>query len=182
MTKLEAKLEALLAPQVRSLGYELLDLEYHTGGGSLLRLFIEFPEGEDQRKISLQDCVAVDKGLDPVLESPELDALLPQGFTLEVSSPGVDRPLKKPQDFQRFTGKKAVVKTFRPLTEMEMGNKSYFENHRKQKNFSGRLQGIQGEAVVMESDQESYRIPLALITKAHLDGVAELADGAKNED
>ena len=168
-SSLVSKIESLIAPTVRSLGYELLDLEYQpksAGGGPLLRLFIENPNGAP---ISVDDCSAVDHGLDPVIESPELDSLLPNGFSLEVSSPGIDRPLKKRGDYERFAGSQVHIHTFRPLTVEEMGNAKYFENHKKQKNFFGVLQGIQEEAVSLEADNARITIPIALIAKANLD-------------
>jgi ribosome maturation factor RimP len=177
MSTLEQKLEALIAPQVRVLGYELVDLEYQArspSGGPLLRLFIDFPEGSEAKHIGLEDCIAVDKGLDPLFESTEFDTLNVSGFTLEVSSPGLDRPLKKISDYQKHKGKNVVVRTFRPPTEEEYGNPDYFKHHQKQKNFLGRLLDVRGDKIVMEIDNASFEIPLALISKAHVDGSSEV--------
>jgi ribosome maturation factor RimP len=173
-------IEALVAPKVRSLGYDLLDLEYQARspqGGPVLRLFIENPEG---KPISFEDCAAVDHGLDALFESPEFDAVVPDTFTLEVSSPGLDRPLKKPSDFLKYEGRKAQIKTYRPLTEAELGNSKYFEHHQKQKNFFGILKGYAGDSVELEADNERIKIPFALITKANLDVASQLSvDDAK---
>ena len=176
------KIESILGPKVHELGYELLELEYQPksqNGGPVLRLFVESQSGTP---ISLEDCVTVDHGLDPVIESPEFDQLLPQGFSLEVSSPGVDRPLRKPSDFERFTGHWAQIHTFRPLTEAEMGNAKYFANHQKQKNFFGVLQGITEGAVILEADNARINIPFALISKANLDVSRKLAAEGKHKD
>ncbi len=170
-----SRLEALVSPEVKGLGFDLLDLEYSPSspqGGPLLRLFIENPDG---KPISFEDCVAVDHGLDTFFASSEFDSLLPEGFTLEVSSPGVDRPLKRPSDFLRFEGKRAQIKTYRPLTAEEIGNGKYFEHHQKQKNFLGILRGYTGESVELESDSERIKIPYALITKAYLDVSSQLS-------
>jgi ribosome maturation factor RimP len=168
-------MEALVSPRVKSLGYELLDLEYQARspqGGPVLRLFIESLEG---KPISFDDCAAVDHGLDSLFESPEFETVLPETFTLEVSSPGLDRPLKKPSDFLKHEGQRAQIKTFRPLTEAEMGNGKYFEHHQKQKNFFGILKGYAGDSVELEADKERIKIPFALITKANLDVASQLA-------
>jgi ribosome maturation factor RimP len=168
------KLELLLAPHVRALGYDLLDLDYaprSAHGGAMLRLFIENPSGAP---ILFEDCAKVDRGLDSVIEGEEFGAFLSDSFTLEVSSPGLDRPLKLPSDFQKFAGQAAQVKTFRPLTKEEMGNEKYFEHHQKQKNFVGVIRGFNGDAVEMETDKLTYRVPFALITKANLDVSSKL--------
>jgi ribosome maturation factor RimP len=176
---LVSRIENLVSPVVRGLGYELLDLEYTPRGpqGPLLRLFIENPSGEP---ISFDDCVAVDNGLDSLFESPEFEAVLADTFTLEVSSPGLDRPLKKPSDFLKYAGQRAEVKTYRPLTETEMGNGKYFTHHQKQKNFFGILRGYAGDSVELEADNERIKIPFALITKANLDVASQIsAEGSK---
>lgn len=176
---LASRLEEMLTPEVKKLGYELLDLEYlprTNQGGAVIRLFIDSPAGKG---ISFEDCVAVDHGLDPVFESNSFEDLLADTFTLEVSSPGLDRPLKKPSDFLKYAGKRAEIKTYRPLTAEEMGNEKYFEHHQKQKNFFGILHGYAGDSVELETDNERFRIPFALITKANLDVASQLdtADG-----
>lgn len=178
---LVTRIEALVAPRVRSLGYELLDLEYQAkgvSGGPVLRVFIETLNGSP---IQFEDCVKVDNGLDELLESPEFEAVLATTFTLEVSSPGLDRPLKKRSDFERYVGKKAQIKTFRPVTLEEMENAKYYEHHQKQKNFSGILRGLQGDSLKLETDKMIFQIPLALISKANLDVEDQLTVGDTND-
>lgn len=170
-----SRIEALIAPQVQTLGYELLDLEYQPRsnlGGPVLRLFIENPKGV---AITFEDCVAVDHGLDTLFESAEFEAVLTETFTLEVSSPGLDRPLKKPSDFLKYVGQRAEVKTYRPLTEEEMGNGKYYVHHQKQKNFFGVLKGYAGDSVELEADNQTFKIPFALITKANLDVASQIS-------
>lgn len=178
---LASKIELLFAPQVANLGYELLSAEYLPNtniGGAVIRLFIENPKGTP---IGFDDCVAVDHGLTPLIESSTFDQLLPNGFTLEVSSPGVDRPLKKVADFERYKGKKAVIKTYRALMLEDLGNAKYFEHHQKQKNFSGTLLGIEGAAVMLKVDKEKISIPFALIAKANLDEARFLDTDGSND-
>jgi len=174
------RLEALIAPKVSALGYELLDLEYQPTGpqGSVLRVFIENPKGSP---ISFDDCVAVDHGLDPLFESAEFESVLSTAFTLEVSSPGIDRPLKKPADFDRYSGKKAYIHTFRPLSLEEMGNETYFAHHQKQKNFFGILRGTAGSSVELETDNQRFKIPFDLIAKAKLDVASQIVEGANEQ-
>jgi len=170
-----SQLEALITPKLRSLGYELLDLEYQARSaqdGPLLRVFIENSSGEP---ISFDDCAAVDHGLDTLFESPDFETLLPVGFTLEVSSPGLDRPLKRVQDFQRFAGEKALLHTYRPLTLEELKNEKYFEHHKKQKKFSGTLREASEDFIALEVDGEKISIPFDLIAKANLDVVNNLS-------
>lgn len=181
---LASRLEIMVAPEVKNLGYELLDLEYapkSPQGGAVVRIFIEHPEGPEGRPaISFDDCVTVDHGLDKLFESPEFEAMLPENFTLEVSSPGLDRPLKKPADYTKYEGQRAELKTYRPLTLEEMGNAKYFEHHQKQKNFFGILRGYAGDSVELETDNERFKIPFALITKANLDVSSQISvDDAK---
>ncbi len=175
------RIEALVAPKVKSLGYSLLDLEYlpkSPQGGPVLRLYIENPEG---KPISFEDCATVDHGIDEVIESAEFEALVPETFTLEVSSPGLDRPLKKPSDYLRYVGQRAQIKTFRPLSLEEMGNEKYFEHHQKQKNFFGILRGYSKDSVELETDNQKFMIPFALITKANLDVSSQLTvDSSEN--
>jgi len=91
--------EELIAPVVTGMGYELVDLQVSNRGG-LLRLFIDKPGG-----IGLEDCAAVSRQLTRVLEVEGVEY-----DRLEVSSPGLDRPLRKAQDFARFAGQKADVR------------------------------------------------------------------------
>ncbi len=178
---LASRLAEMIAPEVKRLGYDLLDLEYSPRsnlGGAVIRLFIENPAGQG---VSFEDCVKVDHGLDPLFESSAFEELHAETFTLEVSSPGLDRPLKKPSDFQKFAGERAQIKTFRPLTVEEMGNGKYFEHHQKQKNFFGILHGYAGDSVEMETDNERFKIPYALITKANLDIASQLSADDAND-
>jgi ribosome maturation factor RimP len=177
---LASRLEEMISPEVKRLGYDLLDLEYlprSTHGGPVMRLFID---AENGKGVTFEDCVTVDHGLDTLFESPDFEQLLSETFTLEVSSPGLDRPLKKPSDFQKYAGKKVEVKTYRSVTLEEMGNAKYFEHHQKQKNFFGILHGYAGDSVELETDNERFKIPFAVITKANLDVESQI-DVSENQ-
>jgi len=113
MTGKAEDIAALLTPTVHSLGLELLGVEYLTSpGGALLRLYIDVPEGEpatgdgEPRLVGIEDCEAVSREV-----SAQLDVADPISahYTLEVSSPGIERPLFTPAHFVRFTGDVAKV-------------------------------------------------------------------------
>jgi ribosome maturation factor RimP len=141
----------LLEPVVTTMGYELVELEFVGGGGNrTLRLFIDAPGG-----IGLDDCEAVSHSVEAVLD--EADPI-PEGYSLEVSSPGVDRPLRKAADYERFAGDKVKVKTYGPIDG--------------QRSFTGALVGLEDEQVVIETPEGRTAIPLDQVAKAHL--VADL--------
>ena len=103
-----AVVERLSAPVVEELGMELVDVEFVKEGGRwMLRVYIDKPGG-----IGLDDCERVSQSLDTMLDEKDP---IPQTFYLEVSSPGIERPLKKLRDFQRFCGHRVNVSTYAPL-------------------------------------------------------------------
>lgn len=141
------KVKGLVEPILSQLGYELVDLRFLTEyGRSILRLFIEKEGG-----VTIGDCEVVSREIDTPLE---IEGLLPGPYVLEVSTPGVDRPLVKESDFSRFAGRKAHIRLREPMDG--------------RKNFKGRIQGVEGKEVLIEVDQQSYRIPLEAISRANL--------------
>src|SRR5437016_1855439 len=109
------QLNALVEPVAAGLGYELIELEWkHEAGHWVLRLFIDRPGGlmAVGEGISVEDCSKVSHAI-----SAELDVedILHVPYHLEVSSPGLDRPLKRESDFARFVGKQAKVRTRHPI-------------------------------------------------------------------
>ncbi len=146
--KVVAAVEELATPLVTGLGLELVDVEYvREGGRWYLRIFIDKPGG-----VTLDDCQAVSESLDPLLD--EMDPI-PHSYHLEVSSPGIERPLKKPADFERFSGRRVQVTTFTPQDG--------------QKKFTGRLEGLRNEMVVLTLDDGRERyIPLPQVASARL--------------
>lgn len=125
------------------LGYELVDLEL-ANGGRLMRLFIDKAGG-----VNVEDCAVVSNHLTRLLvvESVDYDRL-------EVSSPGLDRPLKRPQDFARFVGERAQVKVRLPL------------NGRRR--FVGKLQNVGEVGIELDVDGELVSIGFSDIDKARL--------------
>ena len=138
----------LLEPSIRSLGYELVGVEYRSGGpgGALLRIYIDREQG-----ITVDDCQSVSYQVSGVLDVADP---IPGHYTLEVSSPGADRLLFKPPDYQRFAGSLVKLRLDRPL-----------DGRRK---FKGRLRGLEGENVVIEQDGANVSLPLERIEQARL--------------
>lgn len=151
------KLRGVLEPAVAGLGYELLLVETIGGaGGRILRVTIDAEHG-----IALQDCEAVSRRLSAVLDTAEAEgeaaAVLGRAYTLEVSSPGVERPLVKREHFRRHVGRTVRIRTG-----------GY---HLGRRRFVGRLlapAGAAGEVVEVEVDGEVYRLPLDDIQTARL--------------
>jgi len=138
-------LETLIEKLVTQLGYELVDFET-VNGGQILRIFID--KGD---LIDIDDCTKVSNHVNNVL-SVETDYDYER---LEVSSPGLDRVIKKLNDFDRFKGQKIKIKT-----------RFAIENR---KNFKGTLSGTKGESIIIEIDNESLLIDFQNIDKARLD-------------
>jgi len=138
-------LETLIEKLVTQLGYELVDFET-VNSGQILRIFID--KGD---LIDIEDCTKVSNLVNNVL-SVETDYDYER---LEVSSPGLDRVIKKLNDFDRFKGQKIKIKT-----------RFAIENR---KNFKGILSGTKGKSIMMEVDNESLLIDFENIDKARLD-------------
>ena len=148
-TELLATIEALTMPILSDLGMELVDLEFKREGRSwCLRLFIDKPGG-----ITLDDCVEVSRDVSAILE---VEDPIPSAYRLEVSSPGLDRPLKKPSDYERFAGHLVKLKT-RDLLDPDG------RGHRR-KTFVGELLGCDGTLVrLRQTDRRGGEIAIALI-------------------
>jgi len=137
----------LLEPVVTGLGYELVEIEYQPNPKyGVLRIFIDQPEG-----IQLDDCQEVSNQVSALLD---VEDPIPGHYNLEVSSPGLDRPLNKVEDFERFTGETVKIKTGMAIDG--------------QRNFKGRLCGIEGDDITIEFDGKQVSLPLASIEKARL--------------
>jgi len=142
-----SRLEKLLAPGVEALGFELLAVELAGSGPStVLRIFIDGPQG-----ITVDDCAAVSNQVSGILD---VEDPLPGHYTLEVSSPGLDRPLVKPEHFARFVGEKVRIWLWEPR-----------EQRRK---WSGMLLQVDDSGILLDVDGEEVRLPFADMEKARL--------------
>lgn len=151
------QIETLVLPILDDLGYELVDLQLQQDGKQLaLRLFIDKPVG-----ITLDDCVEVSREVSAILE---VEDPIRSAYRLEVSSPGLDRPLKKPADFERFVGKKVKLKSNKLLDPDQRGT--------TRKTFVGNLLGFEDGRVRLEqSDKKGGVINVLLsdLDKANLE-------------
>jgi ribosome maturation factor RimP len=142
-----AGLHKMFEPGIRALGFELVDVEYAADGGrNVLRIYIDSPAG-----ITVDDCAKVSRQVSAVLD---VEDPIPEQYVLEVSSPGLDRPLVKREDFERFAGQQVKVRMREAVTG--------------RRNFKGTLVGVEGDAIVVHVDQERYSLPMAKIERARL--------------
>ena len=137
-------LENVVQPVVAGMGYELVDVQA-SNGGRLLRLFIDKPGG-----VGLEDCAAVSRQLSRVFEVEGIDY-----ERLEVSSPGLDRPLRKGADFARFVGQKAEVRMRTP-------------DATGRRRFVGVLRGAEAGRVSLELDGQTVALELSDVERARL--------------
>ena len=141
------RLIRFLEEQLSGLGYELVAIEILNHREKKLRVFVDFPQGHTGEKIGIEDCVRVTHSLDQPLDTfASVDEIFKGQYELEVSSPGIDRPLRKPSDYTRFAGEIARLHTFRPLTVEETQATEYSTKNPKQKNFFGVIRGFDGDA------------------------------------
>jgi ribosome maturation factor RimP len=148
----EARAQELLEPIVAGEGLELLEVEFiREREGWILRLFIDKPGG----RVGLDECSQVSRAVDTVLD---VEDIVPHEYNLEVSSPGVNRPLKKPTHYERVKGQKVKVKTFGPIGEPP------------RKNFTGTLTEVAADAISVDVEGAgNFRIPFKDIAKANLE-------------
>lgn len=146
MTARVEKIQALLEPVVEAMGFELWGVRYFQGQENVLRLYIDSEAG-----ISVDDCANVSHQASGVLDVEEP---IQAEYVLEVSSPGMDRPLFKPSHWQRFIGEPVKVRLVAPVA-----------GRRK---FSAVIKAVEGDDIIVEVDNEDVRIPFTQIDRAHL--------------
>ena len=152
MRKDQTHLWELFEPVVNGMGFDLIEIEHFPNPKhGVLRLFIDKPVGSDVEGVVIEDCSAVSRQISALIDVE--DPIRGQ-FNLEVSSPGLDRPLRRLQDFQRFTGSLVKLKTVMPL--------------QGQRNFKGRLLEANEDIVVIETDAEEISLPMNAIEKARI--------------
>jgi len=143
--------EALIAPSLEQLGYEVVIVEL-LSMPLMPTLRISIDRLAQAGQVSIEDCVRVNRLLE---ESTELDDLIPGPYNLEISSPGVNRPLVKPRDFARFSGEKAHVTLTAPI-----------EGRR---NFTGRIVSMEGDIVRLDLGRPGViSFPISQIARGHL--------------
>lgn len=158
-TQTQRQLETIVEPVCRAHGVELVQVvETTERGEAVLRVMIDRPgsEAASGSAVTVADCQAVSRDLGPALDVNEVVA---GRYRLEVSSPGLDRPLVKLNDFSRFQGRKIKVRTRVPLPDGRGGER---------KKFSGQLLGIEGENVRLEVEGTEVTVPHSDIAKANV--------------
>ena len=150
------QIRAIAERVARSRGLEIWDIQSRReASGHVIRVFIDRPgpAATPEESVSIEDCEQVNREIGTILD---VEDPLPFTYTLEVSSPGLDRPLRDSGDYRRFTGRLAKV-----VVSEAVDN---------QKAFEGRLRGVEDEAVVLEAPNgRVHRLPLKLITRGRLE-------------
>ena len=141
------ELEKLLIPVVEALGYRCWGIEFLSQGRhSLLRVYIDHPDG-----VSVEACAAVSRQASAVLD---VEDPISGDYTLEVSSPGMDRPLFTLEHYAAYVGEQAKIRLRTP-----------YEGRR---NFQGVIRGVEGEDVVLQVEDHEYLLPIDSIDKSHI--------------
>jgi len=142
----------LLEPPIEALGFEVVDIEFaQAGRGGVVRIYIDRGAHEAELNITVDDCAAVSHAVSRLLEA---DDPIKGHYTLEVSSPGFDRILRKRAHFERFVGARIFAELKLPI-----------EGRRR---FVGLLKSIAGDSIVVEVDGQAHSLPLERIQKARL--------------
>lgn len=142
-----SKVRELVEPLVKALALELVDVDYVKEGGHwYLRIYIDKEGGVD-----IDDCSAVSQKVGSVLDTVNP---IPQAYMLEVSSPGVERPLRKKEDFEKYKGELASIYTK--------------ETYQGFTCFTGNLEGLEDDQVILEYEGQKVSIPFDMVEKAHL--------------
>ena len=158
-----AEIERLVQPALEQLGYDLVRVRFDGGGHRTLQIMAE---RQDRREMSVEDCAQISRNLSAILD---VEDPIVGSYALEVSSPGIDRPLVGRDDYERFAGFDAKIEAHRLLDG--------------RKRFKGKLAGMRGEDVLVECDGAERAIPLAEIASAKLLLTDELiAATMKNRD
>jgi ribosome maturation factor RimP len=147
MRKAPANVQALIEPTVHTLGYELVGVEYLAQGKhSLLRVYIDSEDG-----ITLEDCERVSRQVSGLLD---VEDVIHGHYNLEISSPGLDRPLFTAEHYQRFIGQRVKIRLLTPI-----------EGRKK---FQGEIRAVSGGKLTLLVDDSELNISLDSIEKANL--------------
>ena len=141
-----ARIERIVLPVTNELGLDLVDVEYLQDGGYwYMRVYVE----KENDEISLDDCAKVSNRIDE-----DVDGLVPEKFFLEVSSPGIERPLKKEADYTRFTGQKARLILKHKMDES--------------RNWTGVIEKYEDSIIYLDVKDKVLEIPYSEVKKANL--------------
>ncbi len=156
MTELLRKIEDIVTPTVTGMGFELVRVAMSRGGGTL-QIMIEPADG---RPMDVEDCATLSRALSAVLD---VEDPIPSAYTLEVSSPGIDRPLTREKDYVRWSGHLVRMETTLPI-----------EGRRR---FKGTLLGFENGTIRMRLDDgKEADVPLSQVSRAKLERTDALLD------
>ena len=156
-----ALIENLIEPSIAAMGFELVRVQFIGGGGKTLQVMVE---RQDRQPINVDHCAEVSRLISTLLE---VEDPVSSAYVLEVSSPGIDRPLVRFDDYSRFRGFEARVETDR-----------YINGQRR---FKGRIKGVDGDLVQLDCDGNKADIPFREILKASLVMTDDLIEAAQRE-
>jgi ribosome maturation factor RimP len=150
------QVRAMAARVAGGYGLDIFDVQYRReGSGMVLRVQIDRPGSGAtvEESVSVEDCAQVSRDLSALLD---VEDVVPAAYTLEVSSPGLDRPLRQADDYRRFAGRRAKL-----VMREAVDGQSFFK---------GRLGGIdQGHVLIDADDGRRHRVPVGIITRANLE-------------
>ncbi len=145
---LTEQIEQMISPSIEALGYEVVRVSL---AGSVRKVLQIMAEPKDGRVMSVEDCARVSRAISAILD---VEDPISGAYSLEVSSPGIDRPLTRPKDYDRYAGHEAKIETLEPIEG--------------RKRFKGTLKGVTGAAVKLDSEGAEIALPLNQIAKAKL--------------
>ena len=156
-----AFIENLIEPSIAAMGFDLVRVQFLGSGGKTLQVMVE---RQDRRPITVDHCAEVSRLISTLLE---VDDPVSSAYVLEVSSPGIDRPLVRIEDYSRFLGFEARIETG-----------SLIDGRRR---FSGRIKGVDGDLVQLDCIGNRADIPFQEILKASLVVTDDLIEAAQRE-
>ena len=156
---LSSRIERILAPSLEAMGYEIVRVQLTGGRSPTLQIMVE---RVDSRPLTVDDCAAVSRAASALLD---VEDPIAGAYCLEISSPGIDRPLVRPKDFERFAGHEVKVETGAAV-----------DGRRR---FRGRLVGLAGDHVKLDMPEGPAELPLSAIHKARLVLTDELLAAAR---
>src|SRR5881394_3149562 len=151
-----ARVQAVAGPVAASYGLEIFDVQFRREApGMVLRVRLDRPgsRATAEDSVTVDECAKVSRDLSAIFD---VDDVVPTAYTLEVSSPGLDRPLTRADDYERFAGRRAKV-----VMREKVDGQGYFK---------GQIMGIEDGYVLIEGeDRRTHRVPLDVITRANLE-------------
>ena len=156
-----AFIENLIEPSIAAMGFELVRVQFMGGGGKTLQVMVERQDG---RPINVDHCAEVSRLISTLLE---VEDPVSSAYVLEVSSPGIDRPLVRINDYSRFLGFEARIETDSQING--------------QRRFCGRIEGVNGELVELNCGGKKTDIPFQEILKASLIMTDDLIEAVQRE-